>query len=70
MLDDLPYPINDSEEDLTRSWVRSGRLRSGFVVEFRISSATANSTEAEKPLRRTADCEDKGDLDLQMSFVA
>ena len=26
----------------SRSWVRSGRRRSGFVVEMRISSAAAN----------------------------
>ena len=25
-----------------RSWIRSGRRRSGFVVELRISSAAAN----------------------------
>ena len=42
----------------SRSWVRSGRRRSGFVVEMRISSAAANWPEAENPLRRTADCQD------------
>ena len=49
--------------------MRSGRQRSGFVVELRISSAAANRPEAENPLRRTADCQDSSDLDLQASFV-
>ena len=48
----------------------SGRRRSGFVVELRNSSAAANWPEAENPLSRTTDCQDKGDLDLQASFVA
>ena len=51
-------------------WVRPGRRRSGFVVELRISSAAANRPEAENPLRRTADCQDKIDPDLQASLVA
>ena len=49
----------------SRSWVRSGRRRGRFVVELRIRSAVANWPEAENPLRRTSDCQDKGDLDLQ-----
>ena len=52
------------------SYVRSGCRRSGFVVELRISSAAANGPEAENPLRRTADCQDNNNLDLQASFVA
>ena len=47
------------------NWVRSGRRRSGFVVELRISSAAANRPEAENPLIQTSYCQDKGDLDLQ-----
>ena len=39
----------------SKSWVRSGC--SGFVAELRINSSAAN-------------CQDKGDLDLQASFVA
>ena len=49
----------------SRSCVRPGRRRSGLVVELRISS-----TAAKNPLRRTADCQDKGYLDLKASYVA
>ena len=42
----------------------------GFVVEVRISSAAANCPKAENSVRHTADCQDKGDHDLQTSFVA
>ena len=48
----------------------SGRHRRGFVVELRISSAAAYRPEAENPLRRTADGQDKGDLDMHAWFVA
>ena len=39
------------------------------MVELRISSAAENRPDAENRLRRTADCQDKGDIDLQASFV-
>ena len=39
------------------------------MVELRISSARCELTQAENPLRRTADCQDKGDLDLQARLL-